>query len=252
MPTEPENAGARGELLELTRGLRRRAAESDSAQWQSSQKTPRGRDVAVEESSQPVSFDELSRQIEACRACPLGATRIKAVTGVGSSTAEVMFIGEGPGFDEDHKGEPFVGRSGQLLDKIMASIGLSRPTVYIANIVKCHPMVDPTDPEKHGNDRPPTPEEVAACRHWLDAQIRTISPRFIVTLGAVPARVLLGDATPISKIRGQWRQYDPGAGAKPVRLLPTFHPAALLRNPNLKVDVWNDMKNLKTELSKND
>jgi len=172
------------------------------------------------------------------------------VPGVGSPTAQVMFVGEGPGFDEDHKGEPFVGRSGQLLDKIMAAIGLSRETVYIANIVKCHPMKDPSDPEQHGNDRPPSPEEIAACRGWLDAQIRAIAPRFIVTLGAVPARVLLGDATPITKIRGAWRAYDPGGGAAAVRLMPTFHHAALLRNPNLKRDVWDDMKNLREELSK--
>jgi DNA polymerase len=192
----------------------------------------------------------LSEEIKACRACPLGSQRIQAVPGVGSHDARVMFVGEGPGFDEDHKGEPFVGRSGKLLDKIMESIGLSRRTVYIANIVKCHPMKDPSDPEQHGNDRPPSPDEIAACRHWLDTQIRAISPRFLVTLGAVPARVLLADATPISKIRGAWREYDPGGGAAKVRLLPTFHPAALLRNPDLKRDVWTDMKNLREELSK--
>lgn len=161
-----------------------------------------------------------------------------------------MFIGEGPGFKEDHTGEPFVGRSGQLLDKIMVSIGLSRKTVYIANIVKCHPMKNPADPESHGNDRPPTPEEMDACRGWLEAQIRAIKPKVIVTLGAVPARALLGDLTPITKIRGQWRTYDPGAGLPPIKLLPTFHPAALLRNPDLKRDVWDDMKNLQKELSK--
>ncbi|MDE2490858.1 MAG: uracil-DNA glycosylase [Elusimicrobia bacterium] len=187
--------------------------------------------------------------MRACRACPLGAARIQAVPGVGSADAEVMFVGEGPGFDEDHKGEPFVGRSGQLLDKIMASIGLSRETVYIANIVKCHPMVDPSNPEKRGNDRPPSPDEIAACRGWLDVQIRTIRPRVIVTLGAVPARVLLDDPTGITKIRGRWRTYDPGEGAPPVRLLPTFHPAALLRNPDLKRDVWEDMKSLRAALA---
>ncbi|MDE2510494.1 MAG: uracil-DNA glycosylase, partial [Elusimicrobia bacterium] len=195
-------------------------------------------------------FSELTEKIKACRACPLGSQRIQAVPGVGSHDAQVMFVGEGPGFDEDHQGEPFIGRSGKLLDKIMESIGLSRSSVYIANIVKCHPMTDPSDPEKHGNDRPPSPEEIAACRGWLDTQIRTIGPRFIVTLGAVPARVLLGDQTPISKIRGVWREYEPGAGAAKVRLLPTFHPAALLRNPDLKRDVWIDMKNLRAELSR--
>lgn len=206
--------------------------------------------AAAPAARQETTLADVSREVKACRRCPLGLQRLQAVPGVGSPHAQVMFIGEGPGFDEDHKGEPFVGRSGQLLDKIMAAIGLSRETVYIANIVKCHPMKDPSDPEQHGNDRPPSPEEIEACRGWLDSQIRAISPRFLVTLGAVPARVLLADAAPITKIRGRWRTYQPGAGAPAVRLMPTFHPAALLRNPNLKRDVWEDMKNLREELSK--
>jgi DNA polymerase len=162
----------------------------------------------------------------------------------------VIFIGEGPGFEEDHQGEPFVGKSGQLLDRIIASIGLSRRMVYIANIVKCHPMKDPSSPEARGNDRPPLPNEIAACRPYLDEQIRIIGPKVIVTLGAVPARVLLGTNEPITRIRGQWRSYAPQGDPvlHPTKLLPTFHPAALLRNPNLKKDVWTDMKNLKREL----
>lgn len=252
-------------MKDLTRALRRRVALSDSSDWTGAPLPPAGavavapapaapapRPALARADARPKAqvFAELSEKIKACRACPLGSTRIQAVPGVGSHDAQVMFVGEGPGFDEDHKGEPFVGKSGQLLDKIMESIGLSRPTVYIANIVKCHPMVDPSDPEKRGNDRPPSPEEISACRGWLDTQIRTIAPRFIVTLGAVPARVLLSDVSPISKIRGRWREYDPGEGAPKVRLLPTFHPAALLRNPDLKRDVWSDMKSLREELSK--
>ncbi len=155
-----------------------------------------------------------------------------------------MFIGEGPGFDEDHKGEPFVGKSGQLLDKIMASIGLSRQTVFIANVVKCHPMKDPGSPESRGNDRQPTPEEEEACRPFLDEQIRLIAPKVIMTIGAVPARALLGPGISITRIRGQWKSYKPGGGPA-VPLLPTYHPAALLRNPDLKRDVWNDMKSLR-------
>lgn len=228
------------ELKDLTRALRRRVKLSDPSDWR----------AGTLRAAATITLDDVVKKVKACRACPLGAQRLQAVPGVGSPQAQVMFVGEGPGFDEDHKGEPFVGRSGQLLDKIMAAIGLSRETVYIANIVKCHPMKDPSDPEQHGNDRPPSPEEIEACRSWLDAQIRAIAPRFIVTLGAVPARVLLGDPTPITKIRGAWRTYDPGGGAAPVRLMPTFHPAALLRNPNLKPDVWADMKNLREELSK--
>jgi len=266
-------------LKDLTRALKRRVELSDASDWTASAaaspdatslsalapasgpKDPGSAPPPSVPASAPPRpapagaskaevFAALSDQIRACRACPLGATRIQAVPGVGSHDAQVMFVGEGPGFDEDHKGEPFVGKSGQLLDKIMESIGLSRKTVYIANIVKCHPMIDPSDPEKRGNDRPPSPEEIAACRAWLDTQIRTIAPRFIVTLGAVPARVLLNDATGITRIRGRWREYDPGGGAPKVRLLPTFHPAALLRNPDLKRDVWTDMKSLREELSK--
>ena len=239
-------------LQDLARALRRRVEQSDPSDWTTPAPVslPPKRAESPSPGGKAEVFAALSEKIKACRACPLGSQRLQAVPGVGSHEARVMFVGEGPGFDEDHQGEPFVGRSGKLLDKIMESIGLSRRTVYIANIVKCHPMVDPSDPEKRGNDRPPSPEEIAACRGWLDTQIRTIAPRFLVTLGAVPARVLLGDATPISKIRGRWREYDPGGGAARVRLLPTFHPAALLRNPDLKRDVWEDMKSLREELAK--
>lgn len=244
------------ELKDLTKALRRRVSLSDPSDWTAAQAAPSARppaETAMKTSLRPPrtgTLSELAEGIQACRACPLGSQRLQAVPGVGSATAEVMFIGEGPGFQEDHTGEPFVGRSGQLLDKIMESIGLSRKTVYIANIVKCHPMKDPSDPESRGNDRPPTQEEMDACRGWLEAQIRAIRPKVIVTLGAVPAKALLNDLTPITKIRGRWRTYDPGGGLPPIKLLPTFHPAALLRNPDLKRDVWEDMKNLKKEISR--
>lgn len=251
------------ELKDLTRALRRRVALSDPSDWTAGVSAPAAKAAAkatavvAEAAAKAAASDDrtgdlaaLADKIRACRACELGNYRIQAVPGVGSPTAQVMFVGEGPGFQEDHKGEPFIGRSGQLLDKIMESIGLSRKTVYIANIVKCHPMKNPKDPESHGNDRPPSPEEMAACRGWLEAQIRAIKPKVIVTLGAVPARALLDDQTPITKLRGQWRTYDPGQGLPPIKLLPTFHPAALLRNPDLKRDVWTDMKNLQKELSK--
>lgn len=241
------------ELKELTKALRRRVSLSDASDWMVSPVAKPTAEAAMKTTPRPArkgSLADLADDIKACRECPLGSARLQAVPGTGSAKAEVMFIGEGPGFKEDHTGEPFVGRSGQLLDKIMEAIGLSRQTVYIANIVKCHPMKDPSDPESRGNDRPPTQEEMDACRGWLEAQIRAIKPKVIVTLGAVPAKALLGDQTPITKIRGQWRTYDPGGGLPPIKLLPTFHPAALLRNPDLKRDVWEDMKNLKKEISK--
>lgn len=233
---------ARSELASLARGLRLRLEQEGDL--------PPAPRAAPSSSAAPApgNLAELAARIDACRACPLGAARIKSVPGVGSANAQVMFIGEGPGYDEDRQGEPFVGRSGQLLDKIMASIGLSRETVFIANVVKCHPMKDPLTPDARGNDRPPTPAEMAACRPFLDEQIRLIGPKVIVTLGSSAARAMLGTEEPITKIRGQWRTYQPKDGPA-VKLLPTFHPAALLRNPDLKRDVWTDMKNLKKEIS---
>ena len=190
----------------------------------------------------------LAEEIRKCRRCGLGHTRLNAVTGVGDPKAEIVFVGEGPGFQEDHKGEPFVGRSGQLLDKILDTVlGLKRENVYIANIVKCHPMKDPESPEAHGNDRPPSPEEISACRPYLDRQLALIKPKCVVTLGSVATKVLLGLTQGISLTRGKWYDYPVelfGPGGR-VKVLPTYHPAALLRNPNLKRETWEDMKMLK-------
>lgn len=199
----------------------------------------------------PADMDALAEQVKACRKCGLGHARLNAVFGVGTYKAKVVFVGEGPGFQEDHKGEPFVGRSGQLLDKILeAVLGLKRSEVYIANIVKCHPMKNPETPEAHGNDRPPTPEEISACRPYLDEQLRFIKPLCIVTLGSVATKVLLGTDKGISLVRGRAYDYPVelfGPG-HPIKVIPTYHPAALLRNPNLKRDTWEDMKLLKSFL----
>jgi DNA polymerase len=200
------------------------------------------------------AMKKLSAEIQKCRKCQLGHSRLNAVTGVGDPDAKVVFVGEGPGFQEDHKGEPFVGRSGQLLDKILETVlGLKRENVYIANIVKCHPMKNPESPESHGNDRPPTPEEISACRPFLDRQLTLIRPRCIVTLGSVATKVLLGLTQGISLVRGKWYDYPVelfGPG-HPIKVLPTYHPAALLRNPNLKRETWEDMKKLKAFLEEN-
>jgi DNA polymerase len=157
-----------------------------------------------------------------------------------------MFVGEGPGFSEDRRGEPFVGRAGELLDRILSSIGLSRQTVFIANVVKCHPMKNPQDPESRGNDRPPTPEEAAACRPFLDEQIAILRPSILVTLGLSAARCLLGTEDSMGRLRGAWRRLN--IAGLDLEVLPTYHPAALLRNPDLKKDVWTDMKALKARL----
>jgi DNA polymerase len=193
-----------------------------------------------------------------CQRCPLGAGRIKLAFGVGNPAAKIMFIGEGPGYQEDRQGEPFVGPAGKLLDKILEATGLSRqPTtpewnwIYIANMVKCHPMIDPSDNTKRGNDRPPTPEEMLVCSPYLMKQIRIIRPLFIVALGATAGKGLLKTEKGISTFRGQWADWSPdGEPGLIIRLLPTYHPAALLRNPALKKDVWEDMKMLRAELTK--
>ncbi len=185
-----------------------------------------------------------------CHKCPLGDTRTKIVFGVGNPRAPVMFVGEGPGFDEDRIGDPFVGKAGQLLDKILAAIQLDRTKVYIANIVKCHPMVDPTVPDKRGNDRPPVPEEMAECLPYLREQISIIRPRIIVALGATAAKALLGRNVGITAIRGKLTTLNIGEELNSIPLLPTFHPAALLRDENLKKPVWEDMKFLRDWLAK--
>jgi DNA polymerase len=181
-------------------------------------------------------LETLKAEAAACRQCPLGKTRLNCVFGEGSPEADLIFVGEGPGYDEDHKGRPFIGKAGQLLTKIIEAMGYARGSVYIANIVKCHPMKDPSDPEKRSNDRPPTPEEMDCCRVYLDMQLEIIKPKIIVTLGSSSTKGLLKSDESISSVRGSVREY---AG---IKLLPTYHPAALLRNPSLKKAVWDDMK----------
>jgi len=207
----------------------------------------------VTSAPEAASLEALSEIVGKCRKCGLGHARLNAVFGVGDPRAKVVFVGEGPGFQEDHQGEPFVGRSGQLLDKILETVlGLKRSDVYIANIVKCHPMKNPESPESHGNDRPPTTEEMSACRPYLEEQLRFIKPACIVTLGSVPTKVLLNIDKGISTVRGHWYDYPVelfGPG-HPIKVLPTYHPAALLRNPNLKRDTWEDMKMLKSFLGR--
>ncbi|HOW28137.1 MAG TPA: uracil-DNA glycosylase [Elusimicrobiota bacterium] len=204
----------------------------------------------------PMTLEAIREELGECRRCALGKSRIKLVYGVGNPKACVMLIGEGPGYQEDRQGEPFVGPAGKLLDKILESIGLSRQKVdpdwkwvYITNIVKCHPMTDPTNPDARGNDRPPLPEESDTCLPFLLRQIKAIGPTFIVTLGASAAKTLLPTTQGIMGIRGKWVDWT-REDVGPIRLIPTYHPAALLRNPNWKKDVWEDMKKLRDELHK--
>lgn len=196
------------------------------------------------------ALEELAQTIRNCSRCPLGATRIHAVPGEGNVDADLMFVGEGPGFDEDRQGRPFVGRAGQLLDKMIAAMGLKREEVFIANIAKCHPMTDPQHPEKHGNDRAPNATEIACCRKYLEQQISIICPKYIVALGGVSAKALIADAKSLGALRGQF--YDLSLDSvtlpRPVKILATFHPAALLRNPGWKKDAWADLQMVMSEL----
>jgi len=197
------------------------------------------------------ALSQIAREVLVCKKCPLGSSRLKAVPGVGSPSASLMFIGEGPGFSEDHKGEPFVGRAGELLNKIIAAMGFRREDVYIANVVKCHPMIDPSDPEKRGNDRPPAPEESAACHDYLVRQIAAIKPNFIIALGLSAAKSLMDSPkASLSSLRGRVHLLPASnfpVGAE-IKLVATYHPAALLRNPNWKKDTWEDMKLVMREM----
>jgi len=177
-------------------------------------------------------FARLTEEVAGCRRCRLCEGRNRTVFGAGDPRARLMFVGEGPGAEEDRTGLPFVGRAGELLTKIIQAIELERRQVYIANIVKCRPP---------GN-REPQPDEVAACRGYLEAQIDAIRPTVLVALGRVAAQTLLGNDTPIGRMRGQW------FAVRGVPVMVTYHPAALLRNPSLKRPTWEDMQQVRDRL----
>jgi DNA polymerase len=177
---------------------------------------------------------QIRQDLGDCTRCKLAPKRTNLVYGVGNPSAELMFVGEGPGADEDAQGEPFVGKAGQLLTKMIEAMGFARSEVYIANIVKCRPP---------GN-RDPEPDEIEACEPFLRRQIDAVKPKVIVALGRVSAQTLLRVDTPVSRLRGQWREYQG------VRLMPTFHPAYLLRSPGEKGKAWDDLKAVLKELGR--
>jgi len=172
------------------------------------------------------TVEKIRLELGDCRRCHLGDTRTNLVFGVGNEKSEIVFVGEAPGRDEDLKGEPFVGEAGQLLTKIIQAMGLAREDVYICNVLKCRPP----------NNRNPQQEEIEACQPFLLRQLQAISPKIIIALGTFAAQTLLGTRAPISQLRGQIHDYHG------IPLMPTFHPAFLLRDPGKKREVWDDMK----------
>ncbi len=195
---------------------------------------PAARGASGEKGCGSPRLAEIRAELGDCRRCKLSGGRTHLVFGVGDPSAELMFVGEGPGADEDQQGEPFVGRAGQLLTRMIEAMGFRREDVYIANVVKCRPP---------GN-RNPEPDEIAACEPFLRAQIAAVQPKVVVALGKFAAQTLLRDPTPITKLRGAWRAYQG------VRLMPTFHPAYLLRSPEEKKKAWEDLQLVMKELGK--
>jgi uracil-DNA glycosylase len=172
------------------------------------------------------TLEQVRAELGDCTRCKLHKARIQIVFGVGNPKASLVFVGEAPGADEDAQGEPFVGRAGQLLTKIIEAMGMRREDVYICNIIKCRPP----------NNRTPEADEIVACQPFLVKQLQAIGPKFICALGGPATQTLLQTKEPISRMRGKFYDFHG------IPLLPTFHPAFLLRNPNEKKTVWEDMK----------
>ena len=189
---------------------------------------PAGADVQNSEAASPGSaaLDAVFNDLGDCQRCGLGASRTKLVYGVGNPNARLVLVGDAPGHEEDLQGEPFVGEAGQLLDRILQAMGLHRDDVYLCNVLKCRPP----------NNRDPQPEEGATCEAFLAQQIAAIRPQVIIALGRFAVHRLLKTNAPISKLRGEWQSYQG------IPLMPTYHPAYLLSNPEGKRDVWDDMK----------
>lgn|SRR5574341_15086 len=186
-------------------------------------------------SQEPASLAAIREELGECARCKLFKGRKTLVFGEGNPNAALVFVGEGPGFEEDRQGRPFVGEAGQLLTKIIESgMQLKRADVYICNVVKCRPP----------DNRTPEPDEIAACVPFLLKQLRAIRPKVIVTLGNVPTQTLLKTKEGITRLRGKWQAYEG------IPLMPTFHPAYLLRNPADKKLVWDDIQQVMKELEK--
>lgn len=181
------------------------------------------------------TLNEINDEVKKCNKCKLCQNRTNTVFGVGNENADIMFIGEGPGADEDIEGEPFVGKAGKLMNQAFLGLGISREKIYIANIVKCRPP----------NNRNPEKEEAEACLNYLRNQVILIKPKIIVLLGSVALKNILGESYGITASRGKW------INKKGRMYMPTFHPADLLRDDSKKIDFWNDLQLVKNEADKN-
>jgi len=208
---------------------------------QRGQDAPDTQEPSRASNSDPVKeLEAIAAEVGQCRQCELGASRTNAVPGEGNPRTRILFVGEAPGADEDAQGRPFVGRAGQLLEKIIGACDLKREDVFIANILKCRPP----------DNRDPRPEEIINCLPFLQRQIEILNPEVIVALGAHAARTLLNTNKPIGQLRGEFQEYSNGIGRPPIKLMATYHPAYLLRNytPDNRRRVWEDMKKVLVEL----
>ena len=178
-----------------------------------------------------IDLKKIEVDVRECKRCKLCENRTKTVFGVGPTDAKIMFIGEGPGADEDIQGVPFVGKAGKLMNQAFKGIGINRENVYICNVVKCRPPMN----------RNPEVDEVKACIDYLREQVMLVKPKIIVLLGSVALKAVLGEEYSITKARGKWVEL------KGIKYMPTFHPAALLRDEVKKIDFWNDLKEVVRE-----
>lgn len=178
------------------------------------------------------NWDDLKKSIAECKKCRLCTNRTNIVLGEGNINAKIMFIGEGPGADEDKQGVPFVGKAGQLMNKAFQALGINREEIYIANIVKCRPP----------SNRVPEEDEAQACLNYLRNQVVLIKPEIIVLLGSTALKTILGKEYGITAVRGKWMEKNG------IKYMPTWHPAALLRDENKKIEFWQDLKKLKKYL----
>jgi len=231
MPIDHEEA--RRELRDIVRSVRSHLSgedEEDLSQSFFMSGKPRKDNVraASPAAAARPSLEAVRREVDDCRKCPLHEGRRNIVFGEGNPRAALMFIGEGPGEEEDRQGRPFVGKAGQLLDRIIQAMGLRREDVFIANVVKCRPP----------RNRTPDPSEIETCAPFLEKQILSIRPRVICALGTVAAQYLLKTDVPVSLLRGKFQ--DRGG----IKFVATYHPAYLLRNPQAKKQVWEDMKKI--------